>query len=46
MESGYVQAGDGGVELVEVQPDGRTPMPLADYRRGHRWVPGLQLAPA
>ena len=34
-----------GVEIVEVQPDGRTPMPLADYRRGHRWVPGCASSP-
>jgi methionyl-tRNA formyltransferase len=46
MANGLVQAGDVGVELVEVQPDGGKPMPLADYRRGHRWVPGLRLEPA
>ena len=46
MGNGCVQAGEGAVEIVEVQPDGRTPMPLADYRRGHRWVPGLRLEPA
>ena len=47
MTTGSVQAGDDrGVDIVEVQPDGRTPMPLADYRRGHRWQPGLRLEPA
>jgi methionyl-tRNA formyltransferase len=47
MTSGFVQAGDEhGVEIVEVQPDGRTPMPLPDYRRGHQWQPGLRLEPA
>ena len=47
MTNGSIQAGDDvGVEIVEVQPDGRTPMPLADYRRGHRWQPGLRLEPA
>lgn len=44
MSNGYVQAGDGlGVEVVEVQPDGKRPMPLADYRRGHPWQAGLRL---
>lgn len=44
MSNGFVQAGDGrGVEVVEVQPDGKKPMPLADYRRGHSWQAGLRL---
>ncbi len=46
MSNGFVQAGNGGVEIVEIQPDGRKPMPLADFRRGHRWEPGLRLGPA
>jgi methionyl-tRNA formyltransferase len=46
MANGFVQTGEGGVEIVEVQPDGRKSMPLADFRRGHRWEPGLQLHPA
>jgi methionyl-tRNA formyltransferase len=47
MTSGFVKAGDDrGVDVVEVQPDGGKPMPLADYRRGHRWEPGLRLLPA
>lgn len=44
MSNGFVQAGDGaGVEIVDVQPDGKRPMPLADYRRGHPWQAGLRL---
>jgi methionyl-tRNA formyltransferase len=45
MTTGHVRAGDGdrGVEIIEVQPDGKRPMPLADYRRGHRWVAGMRL---
>ena len=46
MTDGLVAAGDGGVDVVEVQPDGKRPMPLADYRRGHRWHAGLRLVPA
>jgi methionyl-tRNA formyltransferase len=43
---GEVQAGDGSVEIVEVQPDGKRPMSLADYRRGHTWCAGLRLVSA
>jgi methionyl-tRNA formyltransferase len=43
---GAVQAGDGAVEMVELQPDGKRPMSLTDYRRGHRWCAGMRLMPA
>ena len=43
MTGGTVQAGQGAVDLLEVQPEGKRPMPLADYRRGHRWHAGLHL---
>lgn len=47
MSNGLVQAGDGaGVEIIEVQPDGKRPMLLAEYRRGHPWQPGLRLRSA
>lgn len=39
-----VAAGDGvGVEIVEVQPEGKRPMPLVAYRNGHPWQPGMKL---
>jgi methionyl-tRNA formyltransferase len=39
-----VAAGDGRlVELVEVQPAGKKPMPIEAYRRGHRWDAGMKL---
>jgi methionyl-tRNA formyltransferase len=41
--SGTVLAGDAAIEIVEVQPEGKRPMPLAAYRNGHRWDPGLRL---
>jgi methionyl-tRNA formyltransferase len=42
--TGLVGAGDGtGVELVEVQPEGKRPMPLAAYRNGHPWAAGMRL---
>ena len=44
MTDGLVAAGAGqAVEIVELQPDGKRPMPLSDYRRGHRWHAGLKL---
>jgi methionyl-tRNA formyltransferase len=43
MTTGVVQTGDGALEIVECQPEGKRPMPLADYRRGHRWFAGLHL---
>jgi methionyl-tRNA formyltransferase len=36
-------AADGDVELVEVQPEGKAPMPAADWARGARWQPGDRL---
>ena len=42
-EDGRVGTGNGALELVEVQPDGKRPMSLADYRRGHAWHGGMRL---
>jgi methionyl-tRNA formyltransferase len=33
----------GAVEILEVQPEGRRVMPLADFRRGHPWMPGMKI---
>jgi methionyl-tRNA formyltransferase len=41
--AGMVQCGAGALEIVECQPEGGRPMPMSDYRRGHRWQAGLQL---
>lgn len=40
---GTVQAGEQTIEILECQPEGGKPMSLADYRRGHRWQPGIRL---
>jgi methionyl-tRNA formyltransferase len=40
---GHVACGAGGVEIVEVQPEGRRPMPLAAFRNGHPWLAGMRL---
>jgi methionyl-tRNA formyltransferase len=43
MTTGRIQTGVGALDVVECQPEGKRPMPLADYRRGHRWHAGLRL---
>jgi methionyl-tRNA formyltransferase len=43
MSDGLVQTGAGGLEILELQPDGRNVMSLDDYRRGHHWPPGARL---
>ena len=43
---GTVHVGSGTVEILECQPDGGRAMPLEDYRRGHRWQPGMRLVSA
>lgn len=37
---GHVVTGDGVLEVVEVQPEGKRPMGLAAYRNGHPWGEG------
>ena len=42
--AGTIAAGDEhAVEIVELQPEGRRPMPLAAYRNGHPWEEGMRL---
>lgn len=41
--AGTIRAGAGAIELLECQPDGKKPMPIEAYRRGHRWQAGLRL---
>jgi methionyl-tRNA formyltransferase len=43
MIDGLVQTGQGGVEILALQPDGGNVMSLDDYRRGHKWPPGARL---
>jgi methionyl-tRNA formyltransferase len=42
---GHVCCADGwsAVEILEVQPEGGRPMSVADYRRGHVWMPGMRI---
>ena len=35
--------GAGALEVVELQPEGKRPMSLAEYRNGHPWSAGMRL---
>jgi methionyl-tRNA formyltransferase len=41
---GHVAAAVDCVDILELQPDGKRAMSLADYRRGNPWMPGMKLA--
>jgi len=41
--AGQIACGDEAVEILEIQPDGKRPMSLSDYRRGNAWMPGMKL---
>ncbi|MGF1635332.1 MAG: methionyl-tRNA formyltransferase [Phycisphaerae bacterium] len=43
-EAGHITCGDGlAVEVLQVKPEGRPVMPLADYRNGKPWRVGMRL---
>ena len=47
VDGNGVIAGDGRtVEVLQVQPEGRRPMSLADYRHGRPWRTGMQVLAA
>jgi len=39
----HIGAGNGVVEILEVQPEGKRPMPLLSFRNGHPWRPNFRL---
>jgi methionyl-tRNA formyltransferase len=43
MPTGEISTGDGAVEIMELQPEGKRPMPLRDFRNGHPWHAGMRL---
>jgi methionyl-tRNA formyltransferase len=43
LPSGAVGAGTGAVQIVELQPEGKRPMPLAAFRNGHPWRAGMRV---
>lgn len=42
-ESGRIATGEGEIEIIELQPEGKRPMTLASYRNGKVWPVGGQL---
>ncbi len=40
---GRIICAEGAVEILEIQPQGKRPMPLHDFRNGHAWDPGMKL---
>jgi methionyl-tRNA formyltransferase len=40
---GTIATTDGAMEILELQPEGKRPMPLSAYRNGHPWPPGARL---
>jgi methionyl-tRNA formyltransferase len=41
--NGAVVTGHGAIEIVEIQPEGKRPMPLAAFRNGHPWQAGMRV---
>ena len=41
--NGHIATSDGSVEILEVQPEGKRPMPLQAYRNGHPWTAGMHI---
>ena len=41
--SGSIVAGDGALAVHLIQPEGKRPMPLKDFRNGHPWDAGMRL---
>jgi len=44
--NGTVATGEGAVEIVELQPEGKRPMLLVAFRNGHPWHAGMSLESA
>lgn len=45
LADGTIRAGQGAIELLQLQPESRSVMSLEDYRRGHPWPAGATLEP-
>jgi methionyl-tRNA formyltransferase len=41
-----ISAGQGVIEVVELQPEGGRAMSISAFRNGHAWRPGLRVEPA
>ncbi|MDQ3441946.1 MAG: methionyl-tRNA formyltransferase, partial [Planctomycetota bacterium] len=42
-ESGGIVAGDGLLNVLLLQPEGKRPMTVKDFSNGHPWSPGMRL---
>lgn len=45
LADGNIRAGQGAIELLQIQPESRSVMTLDDFRRGHPWPAGAALEP-
>jgi len=43
LPSGAVAVGGGSIEVVELQPEGKRPMPLTAYKNGRPWTTGMRV---
>jgi methionyl-tRNA formyltransferase len=43
LADGTIACGDGSIELLELQPEGKKPMSLAAFRNGRPWSAGMRL---
>lgn len=43
LADGTVACGDGSLDILELQPEGKRPMTLAAFRNGRPWTAGLRL---
>jgi len=43
LDGGFVAAGGGAVEVIDVQPEGKRAMALGAYANGHAWPVGARL---
>jgi methionyl-tRNA formyltransferase len=44
--AGHIATPQGALEVLEVQPEGKRPMPMEAYRNGHPWPVGARLESA
>ena len=43
VANGGVATGDGVIEVIQLQPEGKRPMTVQAFRNGHPWSEGMRL---
>lgn len=43
LPSGAIGTGSGSIEILELQPEGKRPMPLSAFKNGHAWHSGMRV---